>query len=238
MDIVALSAYNKLVLQSTGNVTQFANMGNALTSSGADLRQQLVSGGAVKMEDSQFLRGKYRQARVRAGAPAAPTLAAVGTPTIPAGLIAAGTYIYKVSAVNEKGEGAAAVMAGVALSGTQGRTFTIAPNGAVGTRYFNVYRSDAGGSADSAKFIGRIAYNGGANVQFADLGNKVPAFTNAYLLEEGNKEIAAFHELAPYSQAKLAIQDLSEARAHFRFLCLAVYQPRKLVIADNIKGTR
>jgi hypothetical protein len=236
LDPVALSAYNKLVLQSSANVNQFATMGQALTSSGADLRSQLVSEGSVKMETSHFLRGKYRPARVRAGAPAAPVLTGVGTPTIPSGLIPSGSYIYKVTAVNDKGEGVAAVMPAVSLNGTQGRTFTIAAQGTVGTRYFNVYRSDAGGTADSAKFIGRIAYNGQATVTFSDLGNKVPAFTNGYLIES-SEEIASLRELAPYSRAKMAIQDLSSAEAHFRFVCLAVYQPRKLVICDNLRGT-
>jgi hypothetical protein len=44
------------------------------------------------------------------------------------------------------------------------------------------------------------------------------------------------HQLAAYSRLKLAISDLSLPEAHFRFLALAVYQPRKNVILDNITG--
>jgi hypothetical protein len=46
----------------------------------------------------------------------------------------------------------------------------------------------------------------------------------------------ALHQLAPFSELKLAVSDLSLPRALFRFLCLAVYQPRKSVVLDNIYG--
>lgn len=235
VDPVVLSGYNKLVIQNSSNVTQFASMGQALTSTGADLRMQNVSEGSVKLEASQFLRGKFQPDRSRNGAPASPTLGAPSAVSIPAGLIPAGTYIWSVSPVNEKGEGIPTASSSQALSGSQGATIAITPQGSVGTRYFNVYRSDAGGSAASAKFIGRVKNSGSGSVTFSDLGNKIPAFVNGYFIEA---DCAALHELAPYSRAKMAIQDLSQAEAHFRFLCLATYEPRKLVIVDNLKGRR
>jgi hypothetical protein len=60
VDPVVLSGYNKQIIQAGSNITQFATMGNALTSSGADLRTQAVSEGSVKLESSHFLRGKFR----------------------------------------------------------------------------------------------------------------------------------------------------------------------------------
>ncbi len=44
-------------------------------------------------------------------------------------------------------------------------------------------------------------------------------------------------ELAPYSRKKLAETDLSMTEAHFRFVTLAVMQPRKNVLVDNLQGT-
>ena len=76
--------------------------------------------------------------------------------------------------------------------------------------------------------------NPGATATFVDLGNKKPGFVNGYMIE---KDSAALHELAPYSRMKLGISDLSVPEAHFRFSTLAVYEPRKSVIVDNLKGT-
>jgi hypothetical protein len=89
-----------------------------------------------------------------------------------------------------------------------------------------VYR---GTTAANAKYIGRVAASG-ATV-FTDLGNKAPGFVTGYLIQ---KNTWGIHELAPYSRMKLAIKDLSMPEAHFRFLTLAGYQPRKNVIIDNL----
>ena len=95
-----------------------------------------------------------------------------------------------------------------------------------GVSHVNVYR---GATAASAKYIGSVKA-AGATV-FTDLGNKAPAFVTGYLLQ---KDTWGVHELAPYSRLKLAISDLSIPAAHFRFLTLAGYQPRKNVIVDNL----
>jgi hypothetical protein len=44
-------------------------------------------------------------------------------------------------------------------------------------------------------------------------------------------------ELYPYSRIKLAVSDLSQPEAHFRFLTLAVTMPRRNVVVDNLQGT-
>jgi len=46
----------------------------------------------------------------------------------------------------------------------------------------------------------------------------------------------AMKELSPYSRMKLAVTDLSLPEAHFRFCTLAVMQPRKNVLLDNLIG--
>ena len=232
VDPVVLSGYNKQIIQTGSNITQFATMGQSLSSSGADLRQQAVSEGSVKLESSHFLRGKTQPARSRAGAPSAPTLGAATSPT--GGSLAAGDYWYRVTAVNEKGEGIAAEVQVLAVAANDYVTFTITATGAVGTRFFNIYRNNAGEDKAKAKFIGRVANSGAGATAWIDLGNKSPGFSNAYLIEADS---AAIHELAPYSRMKLGISDLSSPEAHFRFACLAVYEPRKNVILDNLKGT-
>jgi hypothetical protein len=101
-----------------------------------------------------------------------------------------------------------------------------------------VYRSLAGGTAASAKYIGRIAavgqVAGAGTTAFIDLGNKKPAFVTGFLVQGDTMGVK---ELSPYSRMKLAVTDLSTPEAHFRFACLAVYQPRKNVLLDNLVGS-
>ncbi len=109
---------------------------------------------------------------------------------------------------------------------------TVAWAAVSGAQYYNVYRSGAGGSAASAKFIGKIA-QGSGNPTFSDLGNRQPGSITGFLIQ-GNT--MGFAQLAPYSKLKLAVNDLSLPEAHFRFLSLALYQPRKNVLLENITG--
>jgi hypothetical protein len=64
-----------------------------------------------------------------------------------------------------------------------------------------------------------------------DLGNKLPGFVTGFLVQG---DTMAMKELAPYSRLKLAVTDLSVPEAHFRFCTLAVQQPRKNVLIDNL----
>lgn len=227
VDPVILSGYNKSVALGTGaqSIQRIVLAGSAQDASGADLRRQWVSNGTVGIEDSRFLSGKTAPLRPMIGAPAAPASAS-GTHTGSGALIPAGTYIYLVTAENERGEGVGVASAGIAVAAGEHVALTIA--GVAGATHYNVYR---GTTAANAKYIGRVAANGAANVVFTDLGNKAPAFVTGYLIQ---KDCWGFHELAPYSRMKLAISDLSVPEAHFRFLTLAGYQPRKNVIIDNL----
>jgi hypothetical protein len=98
------------------------------------------------------------------------------------------------------------------------------------SRYYNVYRTLAGGAVGSEKYIGRV--NNTGTVSFTDLGNKLPGFVTGFLLEG---DTMVLKELAPYSRLKLAVVDLSQPEASFRFLSLAVLQPRKNALIDNLR---
>jgi hypothetical protein len=227
VDPTILSGYNKAFALGSGanSIQRIVLAGSAQDASGADLRRQWVSNGTVGIEDSRFLSGKTAPLRPIIGAPAAPA-SATGAASGTGALIPAGTYVYLVTAENERSEGVAVASAGVAVTSGQHVSLTIA--GVAGATHYNVYR---GISATNAKYIGRMAANGAASVVFTDLGNKAPAFVTGYLIQ---KDCWGFHELAPYSRMKLAISDLSVPEAHFCFRTLAGYQPRKNVIVDNL----
>jgi hypothetical protein len=227
IDPISLSTYNKIAHAKERIILA----GSAQEASGANLRQQWTSSGAISIEASRFLAGKTKPARSRAGSPAAPAAPTAAAVTNAGSLLENGTYQYKVTAVSMRGESAISNAVAHTVA-TTGDAVDLTITAVSGAQYYNVYRSKKNGSANEVKFIGRIR-QGSGNPVFRDLGNRSPGFVNGYLLQ---KDTMALHQLAPYSKLKLATSDLSFPEAHFRFLCLAVYQPRKNVILDNITG--
>jgi len=226
LDPISLSAYNKIAHAKE----RIMLAGSAQEATGAHLRTQWTSSAVVSLEASRFLSGKTQPARSRAGAPAAPSIA-VADGGAAGSLLLAGTYVYYATACSIIGESlpGAAQTATVTAAGDKVNVTITAVSGAA---YYNVYRSALGSNAANAKFIGSIR-QGSGNPVFVDLGNKSPGFVTGYLIQ-GNT--LGFAQLAPYSKLKLAVSDLSLPEAHFRFLSLAAYQPRKNVILDNITG--
>ncbi len=221
VDPVTLSKYNKL---SFGK-ERIVLAGSPQDATGADLRRQWVSGGTVNIESSRFLSGKTRPAQARASAPVAPTFSS-STPGGTSSLVAA-TYQYYVTSCNELGESVKSATAGIVVGA--GDDTTLAITGAA-AKFYNVYRSAAGGAAGTEKFIGRVAASAGS-ATFIDLGNKLPGFVTGFLVQG---DTMGMKELSSYSRLKLAVVDLSIPEAHFRFCTLAVTQPRKNVLVDNL----
>ncbi len=224
LDPKTLAAYNKLAFEKERIILA----GSPQDATGADLRRQWVSGGTVQLEASRFLSGKTRAQAPRSGVPATPTM---GAPTDAGagGALANAAYTYTITGVNELGESVPAATQSVTPA-VANSYVTIAITNPGTAVYFNVYRSDAGGS--TTKWIGRVKTNGASTV-FTDKGAKIPGFVTGYLIQGDTMEV---RELSPYSRLKLAVTDLSIPEAHFRFLTLTAPQPRKNVLVDNLKG--
>lgn len=227
VDPITLSAYNKIAHAKE----RIMLAGSAQEATGAHLRTQWTSSAIVSLEASRFLSGKTRPARARSANPlSAPTIT-VADGGAAGSLLEAEQYYYFVTSVNMRGESLPSAASAVTPADAGNKvTVTIAAAG--GAQYYNVYRSDAGGTAASCKFIGRIA-QGASNPVFTDLGNRSPGSVTGFLIQGNTMGIA---QLAPYSKLKLAVSDLSLPEAHFRFLSLALYQPRKNVLIENITG--
>lgn len=101
-----------------------------------------------------------------------------------------------------------------------------------GAAWFNVYRSEAGGNAYSAKFIGRIKATA-AGATFVDLGNFAPGSVTAMLLE---KKTFSLFQLAPLTRLKLPQAALTIPTATYRFVTLAAHEPKKNAMMTNVKG--
>jgi len=255
VDPLVASAYNKTLIGAVNGA--FAPIGQRIVlgggkgqdSSGADLRSQIVHNGVVDIDTSRFLAGKTTWARTRSSAPGMPSIGASAITDYSATVAGAlprnsSTYRYIVTACNEAGEsspfGLGVDTAGVskvqlgATNDSAGSVKIVITAGTGTIRHYNIYRTAAGGGlkAVNYRFIGRVAW-AGATTTFIDLGNKLPGFVTGFLVQE---DTMAFKELAPYSRLKLAVSELSTPEAHFRFLTLAVYQPRKNVLCDNLIG--
>lgn len=236
VDPKVLANYNKIAF---GKERIFL-AGSPQEATSADLRKQWVSGGTVNLEASRFLSGKTRPQFARANGPTPPvtvvsasaTVAGVVTP-----FIIGQVYAYFVTSGNEVGESGKVTATGVltvAASGDEMQLTITQPSvtPALMPKYYNVYRSAAGGTVATAKFIGRVAAGSAGTCLFYDLGNMQPGAVNAFLLSGDTMEI---RQLSSYSSLKLAITDLSTPMAYFQFLCLAVTQPRKNCIVSNLR---
>lgn len=232
VDPLVLSAYSRQAYLNKERFNLGASPQEPVT--GVDIRRQAVSGGVVTLEHSTFLRAQTRPLPSRPSAPGAPVIAsdssASGSGT---SFVLNQVYVYFVTGVNERGESvkSADVSHTIAASG---RYVELAITPGTGTtRFFNVFRSVAGGTSAGAKLIGRVKAAVTGNTTFRDLNNRQPGGISGFLVQMDTME---FKELMPYSRLKLAVSDLTQPEAHFRFLCLAVYEPRKNIIIDNLIG--
>lgn len=231
VDPKVLSNYNKIAFAKERIVLA----GSPQDATGGDLSRQWVSGGTVKIEASRFLSGKTGPAPARSVGPANPAglaAATVAVSGVTTGFLSGQVYSYFATTGNEVGESPKSVSAAVTID-VSGKAVdvTITHPGSGVARFFNVYRTVANGAV--AKYIGRVLVAAGAgSTVFRDLGNKQPGFVTGYLLEDDTMEI---QELAPYSRLKLAVTELSQPEAFFRFLTLCVKQPRKNVLLDNLR---
>lgn len=227
LDPISLSAYNKIAHAKE----RIMLAGSAQEATGAHLRTQWTSSSIVALEHSRFLSGKTRPARARAGSPAAPTISTAVTGASVGSLLQAATYTYYATACSPRGEStpSAASAQAVAVAGDK---VTVTITAVSGATHYNVYASAAGGSAASAKFIGRIA-QGSGNPAFTDLGNRPPGCVTGFLLQMNTMDMG---ELAPFTKFELAKNDLSTPFAGYRFCSVSVMQPRKNVLIEAING--
>lgn len=231
VDPRVLSNYNKIAFAKERIVLA----GSPQDATGGDLARQWVSGGTVKLEASRFLSGKTGPSPARPLGPAVPTINSGATASIAGvvtGFLANQVYAYTVTAGNEVGESPRSATTSVTIDVTgKAVQLVISHSGLTNVRFFNVYRSAAGGA--QMKFIGRVALAlGAATTTFTDLGNKQPGFVTGYLLED---DAFMIKELAPFSRLKLAVTQLAQPEAFFRFLTLGCLAPRKNVLVDNLR---
>lgn len=199
---------------------------------GYDVNKMTTSAGQVDFKPNLFLRPRsYARAKaVNANAPASSftiTAAAAGS----GGNIDAGTYQYKMTAVNDFGESAPVQEAGgVAVTAGQVVTLTIGGTVPAGVKSFKLYRSAAGGAVGSEEFVGN--YKAGS-ATIVDAGAKAPGLGEAFLLDMA-AECMRFKQLAPLSKINFAIVSTALEFAIVLYGALFVYTPRFNCIFKNV----
>lgn len=230
IDPLVQSAYNKIMLASNQRVMY---PGGTVEMTGTDLRRQATYNGTIQLKASRFLSGKFQSSAVVSGSPGAPS-ASSGQTASTTSFLNGEVYAYYFTAENEIGESARSATVSVTI-GANSRYVTLTITPGTGTsRFFNVYRSAAGGTAASARFIGRVANSGASTTDFIDRNNRIPGFVTGMLYQGDTMDMA---ELAPYTKMKLAVTDLSTPEAHFRFCTVRVYDPKKNCLIDNLRGS-
>lgn len=186
--------------------------------------------GSFEMKPNVFLRpGGSPKVQADTNAPGTVPTIALAAAADATSLFNAGTYFYKVSAVNTNGETlpSAADSQVVAV----GEKVNITINQVAGATSYNVYRGTA---ADNVKLMVSVKDSGAGTTVVADLNKDLPGTAKAYALMIDGEQGLAFKQLAP-----LMKMDLATIAASYRFMILLygtciIYAPLKMVVIKNI----
>jgi hypothetical protein len=145
----------------------------------------------------------------------------------------AGTYVYKVVAVNDYGSSAPLTVAsGVAVLAGDKVTFGVTPAGGNATKWYNVYRSKPGGS--EARLIARIPNTEGAGeLVINDYNNDLP-FTTKAILWQQDLDVLSWKQLAPMVKILLGTQGPSVEWMQLIYGVPVLYAPGKAILLKNI----
>lgn len=207
---------------------------------GATVTAFLGQHGRINMHDSIFIQPS--DVPVAAGIgnavtrPAAPALGIPAAGATAGSLFAAGdagTYIYKVVAVNRGGKSAPVTSAGVAVVAGDGVTIAITDGGGgLGTSSYEIYRTNAGGAASTAKLIAKVPRTGAVQ-NFVDLNADLPGTSVSFLLQQ-NQRSFSWAQLLPFTRIPLAAVDTSIRWAQVLYGAVKMYSPARNVIFKNV----
>jgi len=200
---------------------------------GYDVSKVQTTAGTMELKPNLFLRprGRSRAKAVNPNCPALPGTFTGADGGASTGALAAGTYQYRITEVNDFGESSPRdITAAVTVAAANSSVVLTMPAAQAGTKYFKVYRSAAGGSAASAEFIGNYRVGLGA---YVDAGRKMPGLGEAFMLDM-NAECMRFKQLAPLSKINFAIVTTALEFAIVLYGALFVYTPRFNGLWKNI----
>lgn len=149
------------------------------------------------------------------------------------GSFAGGTYIYQICAVNRFGRSAPVTTSSVAPSSGENVVMTVADaGGGTSTQYYEVYRTEAGGAASTAKLILKVARSGSSQV-ITDTNSDLPGTSKGFVLMQ-NMQSFSWAQLLPMTRIPLATIDTSIRWAQVLYGAIKMYTPKKNLLIKNI----
>jgi hypothetical protein len=143
----------------------------------------------------------------------------------------AGTYIYTVVGGNKYGLSPSLDSASVAVVAGDQVTFTVG-DGGQGTTFYEIYRSEAGGAASTAKLMTRVARTGATQV-ITDNNDDIPGTTKGFVLQQ-NQRSMSWAQLLPMTRVPLATIDTSIRWAQVVYGAIKLYTPARNIVVKNI----
>ena len=201
---------------------------------GYDVSKVQTTAGAMDLKPNLFLRprGRARPKAVKAAAPGVPdTFTGADAGATAGSNMLAGTYQYRITEVNDFGESSPRnITAPVVVAADGNATALTMPTPQNGTKYFKLYRSAAGGSVESAQFIGNYKVGLAA---YVDKNAKLPGLGEAFMLDM-SAEVLKFKQLSPLSRINFAVVTTALEFGIVLYGALFCYAPRFLGAWRNI----
>lgn len=212
---------------------------------GLDIKGFTSPSGDVMFEPNVFIDLGLRSPAAAAVGPAATR---PGTPTISTGATTpaaatsqfaaddAGSYWFKLVAVNRYGKSAPVDVGGGAIAVIAGDevTWGATPGGSTDVDYYEIYRSEMGGADGSEKLILRVNNAAGAGEEtLHDYNASLPNTTSVFLFQQ-NLEAMSFKQLAPMIKIPLATIDSSIRWMQLLYGVPVLYTPGKVVLIKNV----
>jgi hypothetical protein len=148
-------------------------------------------------------------------------------------LLPTGTYIYRVAAGNRYGISTPVTTSSVTPSGSENVTFTIANQGRA--TYYDIYRTEAGAAASTARLMTRVKVTGATQV-FTDRNFDMPGKSHGFLLQQ-NDHSMRWAQLLGMTRVPLATVDTSIRWAQVTYGALKLYAPGKNIVFKNVGRT-
>jgi hypothetical protein len=166
------------------------------------------------------------------GTPAQPAVALFNPAAGTYNRLAAGTYSYVVSAVNDRGEGLGSVAtANASPDGTNCVRVTITQ--VAGARFYRIYRNAETGQT-TRYLVDEVKDSGGGTTLWEDRGVFIPGASMAFGLFLDPDQGMQFKQLAPLMKLPLAQINTTMRWAILLYGMLQVYQPKKCVLLINV----
>lgn len=144
----------------------------------------------------------------------------------------AGSYIYRVVAGSRFGRSAPVTTAAAVITAAGEQVSIPITDNGVGTTYYEVFRTEAGGLAQDARTLFRVKRTGQTQ-NIVDLNRFLPNTSKGYMLTQ-SAEVLKWKQLAPFTKIPLATVDSSVRWMMVLYGALQLMKPKQTGMFINV----